>query len=243
MSIWTSKPAWAGVLSLALLSGCLDGGGGDVSANRPGVLFSRAAPEKMAVAGGDVIVAGPQGFCVDKPASRSSDAHAFVLLASCAAITKDGNAPRPRVQALLTASVTGDAPEGPSLAEQAESMRAFFGSEAGRAALARDGRADSVRIIDMFAHDGAFLIHASDTSEDISPGLNAEYWRAIFDVNGRLVSASVVAFDDRPFSDEAGQRMLARFAARIRHESSTVARSLATQTGARPQPRPSRSAT
>jgi hypothetical protein len=202
------------------------------------------APQRLSVAGGAVVVAGPEGYCVDRPASRNAEAGAFVLVASCAALSRKSNAPRPRVPALLTASVTGAPPAGADLARQVARMKAFFASAEGRAALARDGRAESIEIIQMFARDGAFLIHARDASAGAAPALGPEYWRAIFEVNGRMVTASVAAFADRPISDDAGQATLTLFVARIRAESAAAAAAAAAGAEpqaarqARPRPRP-----
>ena len=201
--------------------------------------YPRNAPQRLSVAGGAVVVAGPEGYCVDRPASRSAEASAFVLVASCAALTRQPNAPRPLAPALLTASVTGAVPAGTDLAGQAARMKAFFASAEGRAALARDGRAESIEIIQMYARDGAFLIHARDRSAGAAPALGPEYWRAIFEVNGRMVTASVAPFADRPISDDAGQVTLTLFVARIRAESAAAAAAGPQAAGqARPRPRP-----
>lgn len=198
----------------------MEGTGG--TATRADYSYSRTAPQKLTVADGDVVVMGPDGYCIDRPAARDGGATAFVLLASCRALTRKGNAPQPRVQALLTASITGATPAGAGLASQQGRMKSFFSSEAGRAALARDGRAESVKISEMFASNGAFFIRASDSSEGVAPGLSSSYWRAIFDVNGRMVTASVVPFADRPISDDAGKSILLNFTGRIQAASTAV---------------------
>ncbi|MHC0052150.1 hypothetical protein [Actibacterium sp. D379-3] len=205
MSIWISRacPAPAALLSLVLiLSGCMQVPGG-------------TAPEKIAVAQGDVVVAGPRGYCVDTRATGGD----FVLLASCASVTGDADAPRPRVPALLTATVTQQTTGEAPISAQTGQLKAFFASPAGRAALARDGRAESVRVIRTSTRDGVFIIHARDSSPDSTPGLSEDVWRAIFDVNGQIVSASVSALEGHPISDDAGLATLSGFAARILSES------------------------
>lgn len=220
MSAWKSTRVLAGLCGLALLAGCMEGAGPQASASSPGKAFSRSAPTRMAVADGAVVVAGPDGYCIDKPASRRTGGGGFVLLASCTAVMRSAYAPRPQAPALLTASVTAEG-LGTAVADQAERLTQFFKSAEGRAALARDGRAESVRILDSFARDGAFFIRASDSSAGIAPGLKDDYWRAIFDVNGRMVSASVMGFQDRPISIEAGEHILRAFAHKIQSESAT----------------------
>lgn len=226
MSTWISDPARAGRpvaagLALFALAGC-QGGGPGATAGFGGLAFSRAAPQKVAVADDTVAIAGPRGFCVDRTATRDGDAGAFVLMASCAAITGRRNAPVPATDALLTASVAGNPGPGGTPEDRALVLARFFSSDEGRAALARDGRADSVVVEQMFDRDGLFLLRARDRSAGLDAGLRDDYWRAIFDVNGRIVTASVVGFDARPISDAAGLAVLRDFAARIRAESATL---------------------
>ena len=213
-SIWISdliRPGKA-LLGALLLSGCMDGGGDIV--NR----FS-SATDKVSVAGNAVTVAGPRGYCVDRSVTRARVQPAFVMLASCAAISRKTDAPSPNVPALLTATVAAPSAPAPVSDDQAARLRAFFSSSAGHAALARDGQPDSVEILDMFPQSGAFFIHASDRSGGDASNLRHDYWRAIFNVNGRTVSATVFAFRNRPISDDAGLNMLSEFTHRIRAAS------------------------
>lgn len=180
---------------------------------------TRAAPELMSVAGNSVVVGGPKGYCVDRNVSRDSDENAFVLLASCAAITGDDAAERPRVPTVLAVSVFEQSDDGVAVKDQADRLAGFFESIEGRAALARDGRAESVEVVDTFLRRGTFVIHARDSSEDTDSGLGKEHWRAIFDVNGHIVSASVLALRDRPISGDTGAIILEYLVSRIKAES------------------------
>ncbi|SIO51791.1 hypothetical protein SAMN05444722_2981 [Rhodovulum sp. ES.010] len=227
MTTWISDPrsgaliALAGLAALAL-AGCA--GGPDATAGFGGLSFSRAAPQAVTVAGDTVTIAGPAGFCVENNATRDGDDGAFVLMASCAAVTGRENAPTPASDALLTASVAANAGPGGRPEDRAIVLERFFASEAGRAALARDGRAASVEVDEMLDRDGLFVLRARDDSAGLFPGLRNDYWRAIFDVNGRIVTASVVGFKARPISDRAGLAVLSDFADRIRTESAALAR-------------------
>ncbi|MGC9418127.1 MAG: hypothetical protein ACP5EN_04060 [Rhodovulum sp.] len=215
------RPVLAGLVALAL-AGCV-GGGPQATAGLGGLLQSRAAPQKVTVADDTVAIAGPRGFCIDRTATRDGGQGAFVLMASCAAISGRRNAPVPATDALLTASVAANPGPGGTPEDRALVLARFFGTEEGRAALARDGRASSVEVVEMFDRDGLFVLRARDRSAGLGAGLRDDYWRAIFDVNGRIVTASVVGFDDRPISDKAGLAVLRDFAARIRTESAGLA--------------------
>jgi hypothetical protein len=219
MSTWISDD-WRAAAPLALglaalsLAGCADGTGPG------GLVVGRAAPQSMRVAQESVAILGPSGFCIDRAASHDGDEGAFVLLASCAAISGAGAAPASPM--LLTASVAPQPGPGGRPEDRAAVLARFFASDEGRAALARDGIAGNVVIDRMFEHDGLFLIHARDRSGGLGPGLRNEYWRAIFDVNGRMVTASAVALDRLPVADETSLAMLRQFADRIRDESARL---------------------
>lgn len=213
-SIWIFDRARAvGALFGALmLAGCMESGGGLVSRLSSPV-------DRVSVADNRVTVTGPSGYCVDRNATRARVQPAFVMLASCAAVSRNADAPAPRVPALLTATVANQTAPVPASEIESETFRAFFTSTDGRAALARDGRADSVEILDMFRQSGVFFIHANDHSAVTETNLREDFWRAIFDVNGRTVSASLFVFRNRPISDDAGLSTLNEFASRIRAAS------------------------
>ncbi len=204
MSTWISRTL---ALSLLLvLPGCLTG---------PEV--TRRAPEKIAVAGRSVVVAGPPGYCVDTAATKDSATGAFVLLGSCASIAGTSRAGAPAAPALLTASVSPTSPA--AAAASVDQLADFFRSDFGRAALARNGQAGAVRILNMRARGGALYIHASDTSGNPTGSLMPDYWRGIFNLGGRLVTVTVIGFAERPLTEVVSIATLDAFAARIRAEN------------------------
>ncbi len=110
---------------------------------------------------------------------------------------------------------------GPIAAPVLDQMAGFLSSVSGRAALARDGRAASVQVLQTLREGGAVFIHVRDSSDNPMGGVENEYWRGLFDVNGRLVTVSVVGFADRPLSRDTGLATLRAFYARIRAETPT----------------------
>ncbi|MBK1634972.1 hypothetical protein [Rhodovulum adriaticum] len=216
----TRTPAHIAALAAVLaLPGCLDTA---PQVGPDGQFYSRKAPPEIVVADGSVAIAAPYGFCVDKSALRQGTDGSFVLLASCAALTGADNAPNPSPDALLTASVAGNPGPGGSAADRAVVLERYFGSEAGRAALARNGRADTVQIDGMDSRDGLFFLHVTDRGPGLGKGLRPDTWRAIFDVQGRIVTASVTGFADRPISDAASRALLRDFATRIRRQTARL---------------------
>jgi hypothetical protein len=203
MSTWICRlrlnTASAAVVAAVALSGCA------------------VAPPKITVAGKSVVIAGPAGYCVEPSASRDTGDGAFVLMGSCASISNNVRAPAPKLPALLTASVSSASFS--QIATSQNRLEIFFRSPAGRAALARDGMAASVRILGTRKTTDVFFVHLRDTSRNLVAGLSQDYWRALFDVSGRLVTISVLGFERSPLSDAQGQLTLADFARRIRSEN------------------------
>ncbi|MDJ0629761.1 MAG: hypothetical protein QNJ44_15995 [Rhodobacter sp.] len=215
MSIWTCNRSLLAAASAVFLSGCLQAP--DVS-RREGGTF-RMPPETVTVAGRSVVIGGPEGYCVDRSASRLRSKTAFVLLGSCASIAGDARAGAPSAAGILTASVSRDTGSGPAIDAVIDQMAAYLTTPTGRAALARDGDAGSVEVLDSRREDGALFIHLRDTSAEVFPGLAQDYWRGLFDINGHLVTVSVVGFADQPMSTDTGLQVLRGFHARIRNET------------------------
>lgn len=219
MSIWTCDPDRLRYLivgaTLLILAGCMNGP--DVGKGVGGFGLHARAPEKILVANHSVIIAGPPGYCVDRSGTRDTGAGAFVLLGSCASIANNPGAATPHVPGLLTASISGES--GAAVGSAPNRLRVFFSSPVGRAALARNGDAALVKILDTRYRDGAFFIHARDTGAGGPKGLATDYWRGLFDVRGRIVTVTLNEFKGKPMSDAAGLATLNAFAARIRLEN------------------------
>ena len=182
---------------------------------------ARAALESVAVAGSSVIVAGPPGYCVDRSATRETAQGAFVLLGSCASLSGDATRPAPRVPGLLTVSVSGVPGDGAVLAAPFARLDAFLRSGPGRRALSRSSDPSTVEIIDIHRSDGALIIHARDSGVSEIVGIEDEFWRALLDVNGRIVTLSVTGFEARPMPPDAGRATIEALADRILSANAT----------------------
>ncbi len=196
--------AAAAVLSVAALSGCLQAP--EESAQRE-VTVSRSA----------VTIAGPSGFCVDRATLRDDEESAFVLLGNCAAIARSPRQPQPEVRALLTAAVQELG--AVSIRDQGTQVAEFLKTEQGRALLSRTGDATSVAILNTRKSGDVLYLHAYDKSPGYVPGMSSEQWRAMFDLDGAIVSLTVLGFEDEPLSADAGMATVREFASIIRREN------------------------
>jgi hypothetical protein len=151
----------AGFLAcLALLAACVAPVGG--------------VSQKLAVSGGEVLAAVPGGFCIQPEATLDSPEGSVLIATRC-----NPEAPSP---AILSISI-GAAGSSEVLKSGAKALSDWFLSPAGRSALARDGRAQSVKVIQTVVADGVLLIHLTDVSV-------GDYWRAVLPLRGRLVTIS-----------------------------------------------------
>ncbi len=215
MSTWISDPVrvrtCASLVAVAVvLAACSSSRLGTMSAR------SRNAPTTISVAGKNVVIQGPPGFCVDNKLSQTASDTAFVLLGSCDVVSPSPRAPRPAVKALLTASVSANSARISRIANSGPDLDRFFRSENGRTALSRSSDPGTVFVLDTFQKDDMFFLRASDTSRGIVPGASQDYWRAYFDLQGQIASVSVIGFRSDPLPPEKSLATLREFARLIR---------------------------
>ncbi|MDA8584782.1 hypothetical protein N9L47_00775 [Rhodobacteraceae bacterium] len=145
-----------------------------------------------------MIIAGANGWCVDPSVSRAGGDTAVIVLGSCAAIGQDALGPRPSVPGVVTVSVEREQLDAPTPLE----LESFFVSDTGRAALARDGQAGSVDILETRAGEDRFIMQTEDRSA--LPGASPMTWRGLFDLDGRFVSVSLYGLSDQLIEPEDG---------------------------------------
>lgn len=230
MSTWISKilPA-AALLALAACLPASDPPGGAASR------FEGPPPLRMAIAAGQVIVAGPKGYCIDRDASRDEGGGSGLsVLSSCRGLgAPSGYGADPAKPAVLTAAVAagpGEILVGPA----APDLTRFFQSTRGRAVLSRAGRAETVTLTEAFARDGVYFMHLSDGARFDWGMVQASYWRALLPLGGRMVTLSVLALPEAPLGREDGLELLENFIAAMR--GATSAAGLATASAAQAAP-------
>lgn len=198
----------AAVFALAaagLLSAC-------GTTNGPSLAIGGDPQRSVAVARGAVVIAGPEGYCVDRRGSRLGGEHAFVLLASCAAMARQGGPDAPYLPSLLTASVDKTEGAPPSLT----ALRAFIMSADGRRAMARDGDPASAEVLSTDTVAGALILRVRDASAGNPDLLEQSYWRGLFSQNGRMVTVTAQGFRKTGLPLEDGRSKLLAFIREIR---------------------------
>ncbi|MBT8418410.1 MAG: hypothetical protein KJO42_13310 [Silicimonas sp.] len=194
------------ILSAVLLAGC-EGGIGELE----GFNVTRSAPERIELPDG-LVVSGTRGWCVDTRTTRVAGETSVVVLGSCAAIARNAFAPRPDVPGVVTVSVESEGGDVPPV----DVLQNFLFSAPGRAALARDGSAQSVQILESRRDDDLLLVHVEDRSIRPVTGAASDYWRALFDFEGRFVTVSLTGMSASPIGAPEGFETLVAQVDRIR---------------------------
>ncbi|KAJ56991.1 hypothetical protein ACMU_00425 [Actibacterium mucosum KCTC 23349] len=195
------------VLSPLVLAGCL----GDINGTVP-------AAVTRSVMDGQVVVAGPDGYCVDPRATRENRDEAFVLLASCSSVSATPSATAPFAKSLITVTVTRPAQTG-EFDASLSGAEAFFRSSDGRSAIAMDGDPSGVSLVSTETTDDMFVLQAELSDNGRAEGLGRNQWRAIFVVNDNLLSASVMSLASSELSAETGMAILQALVRKIRATS------------------------
>lgn len=188
------------LLIAAVLAGCVAPGQG--------------ASDRARVMNGALTLAAPRGFCVDPNARRDGAGGSFVLWGNCAAIAGDPAAPKPPYRAMLSATV-GPASDTP-LAASFAGFETFFRTDAGRAALARSGRAQDVQVLKVQRSAGMLLLKIADRSAATTTPVTRSYWRAITEVKGHVTALSVLPLEGSAMRDADQIALLQNFETTIR---------------------------
>lgn len=155
--------------------------------------LANPAPRKIALFDGALTVAAPKGYCVDTASSQLSEDGAVILIGRC---REDEKLPA----AILTVTVGGAGSAG-VIAAGTEALSTFFASDAGRATLARSGKAEDAHMLEALGIDDAFVMRIDDSEM-------GQYWRAITGLRGRLLTISASAAPDRELTPDDGRSLI-----------------------------------
>ena len=217
MSIWTCKVSprrvkAAGALAAFLvLPGCLASVNGlteGLALSEPDDLATFAESQastrvlrRARLAGGDVTVLPPKGFCIDGDTLRDRG-QSFALIAACSLLT--GRVVAEDVAPALMTVTLHRGQEMPGAQAMAVSLKG--------AVLLQELELDGVRLLQV---DGP-------VPEKLS-GADSQHWRAMTTVNGHLVSMALYAEPGSTNAGSGGLEVLAELAQNIRVESPRTA--------------------
>ncbi|MCX8509058.1 MAG: hypothetical protein ORN49_09320 [Rhodobacteraceae bacterium] len=192
---------------------------GNVQAQDSATGQPRKTWASMMLAGGGVTVAGPSGYCVDPSASHEGKKGAFVLLGSCASLAGSSDRASPQTAAILTATTSPSGAGEATLSGFFPTMARFLQSDAGRKALSRSGQARTVTIQKIASVEDVMYVSVRDTARAPGQDVETDYWRALFSLNGQIVTLSVLSLKTMPLDQTAKRALLERFVARVKSAS------------------------
>ncbi len=138
---------------------------------------------------GRVVVAGPEGYCIDRQSLRRNSDGAFVLLASCESLS--GQAGGAVAPAVLTVSVlprqAGITPP------DAQALAAL---------------ATGARILQSADDDGLSYVQLSEGGDSLMPQGDPRHWRGGMMVNGHLVGLAVYGAEGSAAAGVMGRSLL-----------------------------------
>lgn len=198
------------VAAMALpLAGCLATGeagtgrnsfaaSGDDGAGRK----APAARRQAALFDGEVVVAGPQGYCIDPTSLRKRGGGHVVLMASCEALTgTPGHSVEPVLMTVSVLPYRKDAtpPDARALAKQMQ----------------------PAKVLDRIDGDGVSLVHLGAGGAQGIDGGDPRHWRAAMEINGHVIGLAVYAARGGKAAGPKGQRLIVDLAEILRDKSPT----------------------
>lgn len=146
--------------------------------------------KRTMLAGGEIAVAGPDGYCIDRQTRLDDGASGFVLIAPCTH-TDGGDGPDGSV-APLVVSVTVGPPGAADDLPEPDALAALAGAP----------------LISGQTQDGLVLVHLSDGGQSAIPDGDARHWRGAFLQKGHLVGLALYAPEGSALADADGAAFL-----------------------------------
>ncbi|EBA08363.1 hypothetical protein [Sagittula stellata] len=150
---------------------------------------STPPPEKIALAGGAVVVRGPEGYCIDPETSRSRNGQGVAVIASCF-ILSGGQTGYNVPPAIVTVTVGPKDPEG---------------VVPDPAALAK---AAGAPLLGAYEQDGLALAHLGGGGDKMLSEGDKRYWRGAFLQGGHMIGLALYAPEGDALAGRDGARML-----------------------------------
>lgn len=199
MFTWISETGFPGrVRRPGLAFGLVLGLGGCLSENA-----SRGADplDRAELAGGQVVVVGPPGYCVDRGSLDARPSGGFALIGACAALGGAGPGEEPVV-------MTVQVQRRPSRQEPPDAQ-ALAAAVAPLRVLAREDR------------DDISLIQLAEGGDTALPGSDPRHWRGAMMINGHAVALSLYAPEGSSATGRGGRARLIALSEAILEASPT----------------------
>lgn len=170
-------------------------------------------------AGGvDVVVAGPQGFCIDERLVDEARQGAFIFLSDCAANPGDGpSIARVPISAVLTASISNKGLPGAeeNMGAALAQLQSFLETPFGQLTLSKSRNPATLNVISITRSDNAVYAFVEDRTPTTHTGESPRFWRAFTEVNGRLAALSATGYNAADADQERVKAILEGFVAAL----------------------------
>ena len=214
MFTWISR---TGALLFATLplTACDETGGLPFAADL-GAIAERQGRTRLAnvgLAGGDIVLSAPDGYCIDRQTLRRLGPNGFAVIARCDTMGVPGGFGGFDL-AIITVTTARQQP-GSSAPTPSDVARS----------------AGSAKVLDTRSRDGLALVRFGTGGHAVE-GVSDIHWRGAFALNGHLVGIGLYAPDGSDALGSGGMSLLRDLARRTRDAS--AAKSIATATPATP---------
>ena len=194
-------------LSLGLMA-CVD-----LQQNKPAGPTPIPSVVRVTVAGGEVAIAAPNGFCIDRATIDQNARGTFMLLSDCHVVASTGEAARMPISTILTASIspTGLVGRENGMKSALTGLGEFFKTPVGTLSLGKSQIEGAVSVLQSKQTDVALYLLVQDKAYSDGTGVSPRYWRAFTEVNGRLVALSVTGYSHTDPEEKRSLRIIRAF--------------------------------
>ncbi len=172
-------------------------------------------PKAVLVSAGDVavVIAAPDGFCIDRATITENTNGAFMFLSDCRVVASTGKAARVPISYILTSSIspTGLAGSENGMKPALEALGQFLATPVGVFTLGKSHVVGAVSILQTKQTNTALYLLVEDKEFSDDAGVSSRYWRAFTEVNGRLVALSVTGYSGSDPEEKRGLRIIRAF--------------------------------
>lgn len=201
MSTWISKLLILS-LSAVVLVGCEETNSLPFAADFGNLGFKTESRKitELKLAKGDVVLTAPNGYCIDRSATRHSGGSGFALLARCDTLGVAGyyDAFDLALITVTTAPLAAGAP--------APTVKTLGQSSA------------PAKVLEHHSFKGLSVVRLESGPHSIE-GVSAEHWRAAFTLNGHLIGLALYAPNASPALRQDGMALLRDLTDRTRRAS------------------------